>query len=108
MKFYRNIITNEIIPENYLIQDKNQDYKLIETTDKHLIIDEYGYPTTLLRNERLDILFQQKFEEHLYEKPDLSKFTQLRTQMERCDSFVDMWRLIQDLSRLIMQFQYEE
>ena len=28
--------------------------------------------------------------------------------MESCTSYIDMWRLIQDLSRLIMQFQYEE
>lgn len=28
--------------------------------------------------------------------------------MEHCKSYIDMWRLIQDLSRLIMQFQYEK
>ena len=47
------------------------------------MIDEFWYPKSTLRNEKLDNLFQKKFEEHGYENNDISKFSQLRSQMEQ-------------------------
>lgn len=108
IKFYRLLETNEICTDHQIQYLQANEYELITKNDSELMIDEFWYPKSATRKEKLNTLFQQKFEEHLYENPDLSKFAQLRTQMEKCDSFVDMWRLIQDLSKLIMQYQYEE
>ena len=107
IKFYRFLETNEIFTDHQIKYLQPNEYELITKKDSELMIDEFWYPKSPLRNEKLDELFQKKFEEHSYENPDTSKFTQLRAQMEICESYVDMYRLIQDLSRLIMQFQYE-
>lgn len=108
MKFYRLIETNEVFDSHAIESFQPDEYIEINKPDKELMIDEFWYPKSPIRNEKIDILFEKKFEEHSYEDSDLSKFSQLRSQMEKCDSFIDMWRLIQDLSKLIMQYQYEE
>lgn len=108
MKFYKIKEENEIVT-NYQIQYlQSNEYELITKKDSELMIDEFWYPESTLRNEKLDNLFQKKFEEHSYNNPDLSKFTQLRAKMEKCASFIDMWRLIQELSNQIMRDQYQE
>lgn len=108
MKFYRVIETGEIVTEHQIQYLQSNEYELITKKDSELMIDEFWYPKSALRNEKLNNLFQKKFEEHLYKNPDLSKFTQLRNQMDMCTSYIDMYRLIQELSKLIMQFQYEK
>ena len=108
MKFYRLTKTNEVLDSHAIRTLREDEYTEINKPDKELMIDEFWYPKSALRNEKIDNLFQKKFEEHRYENNDISMFSQLRSQMESCTSYIDMWRLIQDLSRLIMQFQYEE
>lgn len=108
MKFYKIKETNEIVTNHQIEYLHSGEYELVTKKDSELMIDEFWYPESIPRNEKLDNLFQKKFEEHSYDNPDLSKFAQLRTQMEKCDSFIDMWRLIQELSKQIMRVQYQE
>ena len=108
MKFYRILNINEIVTEHQIQYLQSNEYELITKKDSELMIDEFWYPKTTLRNEKLNELFQRKFEEYSEENPDTSKFTQLRNQMDTCTSYIDMYRLIQELSKLIMQFQYEK
>lgn len=108
IKFYRLLETNEIGTDHQIQYLQSNEYELITKKDSELMIDEFWYPKSTLRNEKLDNLFQKKFEGHGCENNDVSKFSQLRSQMESCKSYIDMWRLIQELSKLIMQFQYEE
>ena len=108
IKFYRLLETNEIVTDRQIQSLHPDEYELITKKDSELMIDEFWYPNSALRNEKLDNLFQKKFEEHRYENNDISKFSQLRSQMEKCESFIDMWRLIQELSQQIMRVQYQE
>lgn len=108
IKFYRLLETNEIVTDHQIQYLQSNEYELITKKDSELMIDEFWYPKSALRNEKLDKLFQKKFEEHGYKNPDLSKFSQLRSQMEKCESFIDMRRLIQELSQQIMRVQYQE
>ena len=108
IKFYRLLETNEIGTDHQIQYLQSNEYELITKKDSELMIDEFWYPKSTSRNEKLDNLFQKKFEEHGYGNNDISKFSQLRDQMESCKSYIDMYRLIQELSIKIMQIQYQE
>ena len=108
MNFYRIIETNEVVTDHQIQSLHSDEYRLITKKDSELMIDEFWYPDSQLREEKLNKLFNKKFEEHSEEFPDLTKFTQIKNQMKKCKSYIDMYRLIQDFSKLIMRLQYEK